>query len=56
MAVETCAIPPLRIPECANFFFAIINLEMSVQEKKRDWFDLGAKAYSHSINSVLGAR
>jgi hypothetical protein len=37
-----------RCGPLANLFFAIINLEMSVQGKKRDWFDLGAKAYSQA--------
>jgi hypothetical protein len=36
----------------ANLFFAIINLEMSVQGKKRDWFDLGARAHSQACPGV----
>jgi len=33
-------------------FFAIINLEMSVHGKKRDWFDLGARAYSQACPGI----
>jgi hypothetical protein len=36
---------------CANLFFAIIKLKMSVQGKKCDWFDLGA----NSRNTVRNA-
>ena len=42
----------MRLP---NSFFAIINLEMSVQGKKRDWFDLGAKAYSQACPGIYAA-
>jgi len=44
-----------RCGPLANLFFAIINLEMSVQEKKRDWFDLGAKAYSQACPGIYAA-
>ena len=44
-----------RCGPLANLFFAIINLEMSVQEKKRDWFDLGAKAYSQACPGTYAA-
>jgi hypothetical protein len=40
---------------CANLFFAIINLEMSLHGKKRDWFDLGAKAYSQACPGIYAA-
>jgi hypothetical protein len=54
VAVEICAILPFRTPGVCQFF-AIINLEMSVQEKKRDWFDLGAKAYSQACPGICAA-
>ena len=41
-----------RCGPIANLFFAIIKLEMSVQGKKRDWFDLGAKAYSQACPGI----
>ena len=44
-----------RCGPLANLFFAIINLEMSVQEKKRDWFDLGAKAYGQACPGIYAA-
>ena len=33
---------------CGNLFFAIIAVEMPVEGKKRDWFDLGATAYAQA--------
>lgn len=44
-----------RCGPLANLFFAIINLEMSVQEKKRDWFDLGAMAYRQACPGIYAA-
>jgi hypothetical protein len=40
---------------CANLFFAMINLEMSAQAKKRDWFDLGAMAYRQACPGIYAA-
>lgn len=40
---------------CANLFLEIINVEMSVQGKKRDWFNLGAKACSQAYPGIYAA-
>jgi|SRR5580700_4903832 len=57
MAVETCAIPPFRIPGVRQFVLCDDQprLEMSAQAKKRDWFDLGAMAYIQACPGIYAA-